>query len=240
MPRGLPGGDAAERPAQHQVTGQEDVGVAQRPQRDEVGGPRPDPRAAPASRPAVRSTPRRQGRIDPESPRLAACRRRRRAATAHDRAGPGAGDADRALEVLRVEGREHLGAGNARSSSSRVPRWSAGQPSGHPTRGSPWAATRRAANTRPAASDTCWPSTTSTAVSNASVLPGTRRCGRARTSGPSTGSSASAATPAAGSASSPTHRRPAAAAAARHPASRRRRRRACRRRPAGSVTASTT
>ena len=37
----------------------------------------------------------------------------------------------------------------------------------HPTpRAVPWAATSRAAKTRPAARETCWPSTTSTAVSN--------------------------------------------------------------------------
>ena len=38
------GGEPAERLAQHEVTGEEDVGVAQGPKRHEVGGPRPDPR----------------------------------------------------------------------------------------------------------------------------------------------------------------------------------------------------
>ena len=74
-------------------------------------------------------------------------------------------------------------------------------------RGSPASATSRAASRLPAASDTCCPSTVRSASSAPSTWPGTRRPGRARTSGPSTGSAPSAASTATGSQSASSSRR---------------------------------
>ena len=55
-------------------------------------------------------------------------------------------------------------------------------------RGSPSRTTSLAARVRAAPTETCWPSTARTAVSNGSALPGTRSPGRAATSLPRSGS----------------------------------------------------
>ena len=94
------GGDPAEGLAQHEVTGQEHVGVAQGSKGDQVGGPRPD------------TGQRQQPRPDPcvvRSSAVGCVPSADGAGDGDDGAGPGPGDADRALQAHRVERGERLG-----------------------------------------------------------------------------------------------------------------------------------
>ena len=95
-----PGRDPAERLAEHQVTGEEDIGVAQAAQGDEVGGPGPD-----AGQVEQGGTGRRRvsGRREGEASG------RDCPGEGDDRARPGARDADGPLQVRGVPCRQHLG-----------------------------------------------------------------------------------------------------------------------------------
>ena len=84
-------------------------------------------------------------------------------------------------------------------------RW-VSSPSGRAT-GLPSSAVSRPAMVRAAPTVTCWPSTARTAISLPSTWPGTRRPGRAATSGPSSGSRPSTSSTATGSQSASSRRR---------------------------------
>ncbi|WP_255617511.1 hypothetical protein [Saccharopolyspora sp. 7B] len=93
----------------------------------------------------------------------------------------------------------------------------AGNATSPPGCGWPYSASNRAANVRPAATLTCWPSTVDTAPSNPSAQPTTRSPGRAATNGSSSGSAASTASIRATSASNPSQCRTSAATSSSAP-----------------------
>ena len=184
--------EAGEGVADAEVGRQEDVGVAERPQRDVVGGPRPD-----AGQREQRARVRRRGR------RRGRARRSPSASAAHS-ADQGAAARPRHRQLAR---------GRARRGPRRRGTGGSGRVDRPQPAGAPCSATSRAATVRAPATLTCWPSTARTAISWPSTWPGTRRPGVRRTSGPITGSPANASATATGSQSASSSRRTRSTAA---------------------------